>query len=113
MNSLSLTSFDCDVFLVFFIQLTCIQQLQLAQLLCDYFAGVRLEADGSGASTAIIGPKGDASRNTLFLSLFPPTTSKERAQALVQIVSMAISTSNKPVLQSTGIWMQQLGCTSK
>lgn len=92
-------------------KLTCIQQLQLAQLLCDYFAGVHF---GSGGPTgAAIGPNGDTARNTLFLSLFPPTTSKGRAQALVQLVSMAISTKNKPVLDSTGIWMQQLGCTSK
>ncbi|XP_034235672.1 uncharacterized protein C7orf26 homolog isoform X2 [Thrips palmi] len=92
-------------------KLTCIQQLQLAQLLCDYFAGVHF---GSGGPTgAAAGPSGDTARNTLFLSLFPPTTSKGRAQALVQLVSMAISTKNKPVLDSTGIWMQQLGCTSK
>lgn len=92
-------------------KLTCIQQLQLAQLLCDYFAGVQF--GGSGPSGAIAGPNGDTARNTIFLSLFPPTTSKGRAQALVQLVSMAISTKNKPVLDSTGIWMQQLGCTSK
>lgn len=92
-------------------KLTCIQQLQLAQLLCDYFAGVQFGS--SGPQGAIIGPNGDTARNTLFLSLFPPTTSKNRAQALVQLVSMAISTKNKPVLDSTGIWMQQLGCTSK
>lgn len=95
----------------FFLQLTCIQQLQLAQLLCDYFAGVHFGSGGS--SGAVTGPNGDTARNTLFLSLFPPTTSKGRAQALVQLVSMAISTKNKPVLDSTGIWMQQLGCTSK
>ncbi|KAK3914805.1 hypothetical protein KUF71_024300 [Frankliniella fusca] len=92
-------------------KLTCIQQLQLAQLLCDYFAGVQF--GGSGPLGAIAGPNGDTARNTIFLSLFPPTTSKGRAQALVQLVSMAISTKNKPVLDSTGIWMQQLGCTSK
>lgn len=91
-------------------KLSCIQQLQLAQLLCDYFSGVQPGVPGPSTHQ---GPQGDTARNTIFLSLFPPTTSKGRAQALVQLVSMAISTNNQPVLDSTGIWMQQLGCTSK
>ncbi|XP_069701611.1 integrator complex subunit 15 isoform X1 [Periplaneta americana] len=79
-------------------RLNCIQELQLLEVLCDYFA--------------YSGNSNDAVRNTVFMSLFPPTHT-ERSRLLTKLVSMAISTKNIPVLTATGIWMQQLGCTSK
>lgn len=79
-------------------RLNCIQELQLLEVLCDYFSY-------SGNSSETI-------RNMVFMSLFPPTHS-DRARLLIKLVSMASSTKNVPVLTATGIWMQHLGCTSK
>lgn len=79
-------------------KLTCIQELQLLEVLCDYFS--------------FRGVSSDTTCNTVFMSLFPPTN-MERCRFLAKLVSMAISTKNTPVLSATGIWMQQLGCTSK
>ncbi|XP_046993810.1 uncharacterized protein C7orf26 homolog isoform X2 [Schistocerca americana] len=79
-------------------KLTCIQELQLLEVLCDYFS--------------FRGVNNDSTCNTVFMSLFPPTN-MERCRFLAKLVSMAISTKNTPVLSATGIWMQQLGCTSK
>ncbi|PSN32633.1 hypothetical protein C0J52_13887 [Blattella germanica] len=79
-------------------KLNCIQELQLLEVLCDYFT--------------YTGNNSDSVRNIVFMSLFPPTHS-ERSRLLIKLVSLAISTKNIPVLTATGIWMQQLGCTSK
>ncbi|XP_011166453.1 uncharacterized protein C7orf26 homolog isoform X2 [Solenopsis invicta] len=51
-----------------------------------------------------------AVRNALFLSLFPADS--PRHKILGNLVSLAIATQNKAVLNAAGIWMQQLGSTS-
>ncbi|PNF13616.1 hypothetical protein B7P43_G17430 [Cryptotermes secundus] len=79
-------------------RLNCIQELQLLEVLCDFF------------TSSVIG--GEAVRNMVFMSLFPPTHS-DRSRLLIKLVSMASSTKNVPVLTATGMWMQKLGCTSK
>nr|XP_018912841.1 PREDICTED: uncharacterized protein C7orf26 homolog isoform X1 [Bemisia tabaci] len=79
-------------------KLTCIQQLQLLEVLSDYFSYL-----SNGHESA---------RNTVFMLLFP-TTHLERAGILVKFVSMAIAIKNHQVLASTGIVMQQVGCGSK
>lgn len=78
-------------------KLTCIQELQLLEVLCDY-----LSYPGGN----------EATRNAVFMSLFPGSH-PERSRLLVKLVSMAISTNNSPVLMATAILMQQLSCTSK
>lgn len=77
--------------------MSCIQELQLLEVLCDY-----LSYPGGN----------EAARNAVFMSLFPGSH-PERSCLLVQLVSMAISTNNSPVLMATAILMQQLSCTSK
>ncbi|XP_012267352.2 integrator complex subunit 15 isoform X1 [Athalia rosae] len=72
-----------------------IQELQLVEVLSDFF-------QSSGGSPPV--------RNAVFLSLFPAESS--RHTILGYLVSLAIATQNKPVLNATGIWMQQLGSTS-
>ncbi|XP_066991639.1 integrator complex subunit 15 isoform X2 [Anabrus simplex] len=79
-------------------RLTYIHELQLLEVLCDYFA--------------YTGGGNDAIRNIVFMALFPPGH-VSRSRLLAKLVSMAISTKNTPVLTATGIWMQQLGCTSQ
>jgi hypothetical protein len=71
-----------------FQRLNCIQELQLLEVLCDYFTY-----------------SGEAVRNMVFMSLFPPAHS-DRSRLLIKLVSMASSTKNVPVLTATGIWMQ-------
>ncbi|XP_063221178.1 integrator complex subunit 15 isoform X2 [Bacillus rossius redtenbacheri] len=77
------------------------RELQLLEALSDYF-----KPSFSG------GLSSDATRHAVFASLFPHGNA-DRLHVLVKLVSMAISTKNIPVLSATGMWMQQLGCTSK
>ncbi|XP_076283766.1 integrator complex subunit 15 isoform X2 [Lasioglossum baleicum] len=72
-----------------------IQELQLIEVLSDFF-------QSPGGSPAV--------RNAVFLSLFPADS--PRNKILGNLVSLAIATQNKAVLNATGIWMQQLGSTS-
>ncbi|CAD1468363.1 unnamed protein product, partial [Heterotrigona itama] len=72
-----------------------IQELQLIEVLSDFF-------QSPGGSAAV--------RNAVFLSLFPADS--PRYKILGNLVSLAIATQNKAVLNATGIWMQQLGSTS-
>lgn len=72
-----------------------IQELQLIEVLSDFF-------QSPGGAPAV--------RNAVFLSLFPADSS--RYKVLGNLVSLAIATQNKAVLNATGIWMQQLGSTS-
>lgn len=72
-----------------------IQELQLIEILSDFF-------QSPGGSPAV--------RNALFLSLFPADSPRYRT--LANLVSLAIATQNKAVLNAAGIWMQQLGSTS-
>jgi hypothetical protein len=74
-----------------FQRLNCIQELQLLEVLCDYFTYSGISAE--------------AVRNMVFMSLFPPTHS-DRSRLLIKLVSMASSTKNVPVLTATGMWMQ-------
>jgi hypothetical protein len=74
-----------------FQRLNFIQELQLLEVLCDYFTY-------SGNNSEVV-------RNSVFMSLFPPTHS-DRSRLLMKLVSMASSTKNVPVLTATGIWMQ-------
>lgn len=71
------------------------QKFQLIEVLSDFF-------QSPGGSPAV--------RNAVFLSLFPADS--PRYKVLGNLVSLAIATQNKPVLNATGIWMQQLGSTS-
>ncbi|EZA58327.1 hypothetical protein DMN91_006023 [Ooceraea biroi] len=72
-----------------------IQELQLIEMMSDFF-------QSPGGSPAV--------RNALFLSLFPADSSRHKT--LGNLVSLAIATQNKAVLNAAGIWMQQLGSTS-
>lgn len=77
--------------------LTSLQELQLLQVLCEYF---------SGSATEQV-------KNTVFLSLFPPGTSLTlRIKILSKLVSIAVCIPSPAVLHAAGIWMQQLGNTS-
>lgn len=71
-------------------RLTRIQEMQLLEVLSDYFAYSH-------------GPNlgGDAARNTVFMSLFPHTF-VDRCQLLVKLVSIAVCTNNIPLLSATG-----------
>ncbi|XP_035736342.1 uncharacterized protein C7orf26 homolog [Vespa mandarinia] len=71
------------------------QELQLIEVLSDFF-------QSPGGSPAV--------RNAVFLSLFPAES--PRYKILGNLVSLAIATQNKAILNATGIWMQQLGSTS-
>ena len=72
-----------------------IQELQLIEVLSDFF-------QSPGGSPAV--------RNAVFLSLFPADS--PRYKVLGNLVSLAVATQNKAILNATGIWMQQLGSTS-
>ncbi|KAL0108978.1 hypothetical protein PUN28_014224 [Cardiocondyla obscurior] len=72
-----------------------LKKLHLIEIMSDFF-------QSPGSSPAV--------RNALFLSLFPADSSRHKI--LGNLVSMAITTQNKAVLNAAGIWMQQLGSTS-
>ncbi|XP_029677605.1 uncharacterized protein C7orf26 homolog isoform X1 [Formica exsecta] len=72
-----------------------IQELQLIEITSDFF-------QSPGGTPAV--------RNALFLSLFPADS--PRYKTVGNLVSLAIATQNKAVLNAAGIWMQQLGSTS-
>ncbi|XP_071647624.1 integrator complex subunit 15 isoform X2 [Temnothorax longispinosus] len=74
---------------------TAIHELQLIDCMSDFF-------QSPGGTPAV--------RNALFLSLFPADS--PRYKILGNLVSFAIATQNKAVLNAAGIWMQQLGSTS-
>lgn len=74
---------------------TAIQELQLIEIMSDFF-------QSPGGVPAV--------RNALFLSLFPADSSKHKI--LGNLVSLAIVTQNKAVLNAAGIWMQQLSSIS-
>lgn len=98
-----------------------IQELQLLDVLLNYFA--------IGEDKVVL--------NTVFMMLFTPHTPSpspspspsprvdifspgtatallsDRMRILARLVSAAIATKNLPVLNCTGVWMQQLGCLSQ
>lgn len=71
-------------------------ELQLLEVLFDYFNGTSNEA----------------AKNTIFLSLFSGTTAMQRLPVLSKLVSIAVGSSSTSVLVATSTWMQQLGNTS-
>ncbi|XP_066148407.1 integrator complex subunit 15 [Euwallacea fornicatus] len=54
----------------------------------------------------------EASRNTLFLNLFSPSTVNSRVGILSKLVSLAIGIPSPLILVSASTWMQQLGNSS-
>lgn len=72
-----------------------LQELQLIEVMSTFFRGPERQP---------------AVRNALFLFLYPAEST--RLKILGNLVSLAIATQNKEVLDSTGMWMQQLGSTS-
>lgn len=76
--------------------LTPIMELELLDVLFDYFNG----------------PANEAAKNTLFLSLFSGTIISLRLPVISKLVSIAIGTPSSSVLISASAWMQQLGNTS-
>lgn len=77
-------------------RLTRIQEMQLLEVLSDYFAFSHGPNLGS-----------DAARNTVFMSLFPHTF-VERCQLLVKLVSIAVCTNNIPLLSATGEYSSKI-----
>jgi len=78
-------------------RLTSVQELQLLQVLSQY---CEMQTN-------------DILRNTVFLTLFHHDDSNSsKIRLLCKLVSMAIAGQNAAVLNSSAIWMQQLGCTS-
>lgn len=76
--------------------LTPLLELELLNVLFDYFNG----------------PTSEASKNTIFLSLFSGTMATLRLPVLSKLVSIAIGAPSSSVLISASAWMQQLGNTS-
>ena len=74
---------------------TALQELQLIEVMSSFFRCPDYQP---------------AVRNAVFLFLFPAEST--RFKILGNLVSLAIATQNKEVLDSTGMWMQQLGSTS-
>ncbi|KAI5697409.1 hypothetical protein M8J75_009814 [Diaphorina citri] len=77
-----------------------IQELELLEMLCHY-----MSSSNDNCVSQVV-------KNAVYMFLFPPSHS-HRSRLLVKLVSMAICTSNYQVLISTGILVQQIGCTSK
>lgn len=73
-----------------------IAELELLDVLFNYFNGAASEA----------------SKNTIFLSLFSGTMATMRLPVLSKLVSIAIGIPSPSVLISASTWMQQLGNTS-
>nr|XP_022915740.1 uncharacterized protein C7orf26 homolog isoform X1 [Onthophagus taurus]XP_022915741.1 uncharacterized protein C7orf26 homolog isoform X2 [Onthophagus taurus] len=73
-----------------------LKELQLIEVLFDYFNGIQTESH----------------RNTVFLSIFSGTTFALRSVILSRLISIAIGMPSEPVLVSASAWMQQLGNTS-
>uniref|UniRef100_A0A8D8SVM0 Uncharacterized protein C7orf26 homolog n=1 Tax=Cacopsylla melanoneura TaxID=428564 RepID=A0A8D8SVM0_9HEMI len=77
-----------------------IQELQLLEMLCEYMSSLHEHSPSQVV------------KNAVYMFLFPHSHA-HRSRLLVKLVSMAISTSNYQVLISTGILVQQVGCTTK
>lgn len=73
-----------------------LQEFQLVVVLCEFFSK----------------PGPDATRNTIFLSLFGGTITPNRSNILNKLISTSVSGFIAPLLCAAGTWMQQLGCTS-
>ncbi|KAI5633293.1 hypothetical protein NE865_13996 [Phthorimaea operculella] len=73
-----------------------LQELQLIDVICDYLSACT----------------NDATKNSVFLSLFDGMESQRRLKILSILASMAVSASSTPVLLAVGVWLQQMGCSS-
>lgn len=84
-----------------------IRHLELLVMICDYFDETNLKQDVDNCC-------GDTALNAIFMTLFPQFGAPpQRTNMLVSLVSLAISTYCNLILQSAGVQMQQLGCSSK
>lgn len=79
------------------ISLNSLLELQLLEVLFDYFNSSNTEA----------------TKNAVFLSLFSGTTAASRSGILSKLISLAIGANCSAVLKSAGTWMQQLGNMSQ
>ncbi|XP_050525034.1 integrator complex subunit 15 isoform X2 [Daktulosphaira vitifoliae] len=84
-----------------------IRHLELLVMLCEYFNKTKIKHEIDNCC-------GDTSLNAIFMTLFPQFGAPpQRTNMLVSLVSLAITTYSNLILQSAGIQMQQLGCSSK
>ncbi|XP_050431350.1 integrator complex subunit 15 isoform X2 [Adelges cooleyi] len=84
-----------------------IRHLELLVMICEYFNKTKIKQEADNCC-------GDTSLNAIFMTLFPQFGAPpQRANMLVSLVSLAITTYSNLILQSTGVQMQQLGCSSK
>jgi len=84
-----------------------IRHLELLVMICEYFNKTKIKQDNDNCC-------GDTALNAIFMTLFPQFGAPpQRTNMLISLVSLAISTYSNLILQSAGIQMQQLGCTSK
>jgi hypothetical protein len=84
-----------------------IRHLELLVMICDYFNKTKIKQDNDNCC-------GDTALNAIFMTLFPQFGAPpQRTNMLVSLVSLAISTYSNLILQSAGVQMQQLGCSSK
>ena len=102
-----------------------IQELQLLEVLLDYFAAgedkvvlntvfmMLFTPPHSPSPSPSPSPSGGP-RNDLFGSGTLATAAlSDRMRILARLVSAAVATKNLAVLNCTGVWMQQLGCLSQ
>ncbi|KAE9544241.1 hypothetical protein AGLY_001420 [Aphis glycines] len=84
-----------------------IRHLELLVMICEYFNKTKIKPDNDNCC-------GDTALNAIFMTLFPQFGAPpQRTNMLVSLVSLAISTYSNLILQSAGVQMQQLGCSSK
>lgn len=84
-----------------------IRHLQLLVMICDYFNKTKIKPDNDNCC-------GDTALNAIFMTLFPQFGAPpQRTNMFVSLISLAISTYSNLILQSAGVQMQQLGCSSK
>lgn len=84
-----------------------IRHLELLVMICDYFNKTKIKQDSDNCC-------GDTALNAIFMTLFPQFGAPpQRTNMLVSLVSLAISSYSNLILQSAGVQMQQLGCSSK
>lgn len=84
-----------------------IRHLELLVMICEYFNKTKIKQDNDNCC-------GDTALNAIFMTLFPQFGAPpQRTNMLVSLVSLAISTYSNLILQSAGVQMQQLGCSSK
>lgn len=107
--------------------------LEIKQFIIDDFILTTYCRDPKGSKVRAVGPIEElivvrelsqylgkmldsATRNSLFMLLFHPTSNDPRTphkmRILSSLISLAITTHNVPVLEATAVWMQQMCCLS-